>query len=540
MVYVHLAVALLALFAVATTYLPLRRDPFTGPAFVTGWLVGELALQLALGLAAAEVALDWFHAGRGVTGHVATALIVISILGLLGLFGVGLNAREVVRRELAQTPGFPVDVVAIAGRAHWGRWWRSLFAIPTPGRHVEVLKHIAYLDDGDRAHRLDIIRPRGEVHGAPVLIYIHGGAWVIGDKREQGKPMMYEFAARGWVCASINYRLSPKATWPDHIVDVLAAIAWVKEHVAEYGGDPTFVTLSGGSAGGHLCALAGLTAGDPAFQPGFEERDTQVQACVPIYGVQDMTASKEVGGRYGPGLRVLLERSVMKTSVAEHPEVFEQASPLHRLHSGAPPFLIMHGTHDTLVPVVVARTFVHVFRGVATAPVAYIELPLAQHGFDVFASPRCSATTAGAFAFLEAVRREFEHRRVWARAVLEVSGAGGPIHPCEVARAQGRTVFLVTGFNPGGIERAEDENLAANARLAAELERAGISRLEAVGFDAETTWREPGWCIWGIDREVAAELGARFGQLALFEVTEDRVSIVWCASGRVADLEATP
>ena len=77
------------------------------------------------------------------------------------------------------------------------------------------------------------------------MVYIHGGAWMIGDKREQGKPMMYELVARGWVCVAINYRLSPKATWPDHIVDAKRAVAWVKEHIAEYGGDPSFVAVSG-------------------------------------------------------------------------------------------------------------------------------------------------------------------------------------------------------------------------------------------------------------------------------------------------------
>ena len=121
------------------------------------------------------------------------------------------------------------------------------------------------------------------------MVYIHGGAWVIGDKREQGKPMMYELVARGWVCVAINYRLSPKATWPDHIVDAKRAVAWVKEHIGEYGGDPSFVAVSGGSAGGHLCALLALSAGDPAFQPGFEDADTSVQACVPFYGVMDLT-----------------------------------------------------------------------------------------------------------------------------------------------------------------------------------------------------------------------------------------------------------
>ena len=75
---------------------------------------------------------------------------------------------------------------------------------------------------------------------------------------------------RGWVCVAINYRLSPKATWPDHLLDCKRALAWVREHIAEYGGDPDYVVVTGGSAGGHLTALMGLTANDPQFQPGFE------------------------------------------------------------------------------------------------------------------------------------------------------------------------------------------------------------------------------------------------------------------------------
>ena len=70
------------------------------------------------------------------------------------------------------------------------------------------------------------------------MVYIHGGAWMIGEKREQGKPMMYELVARGWVCVAINYRLSPKATWPDHIVDAKRAVAWVKEHIERLRGRP--------------------------------------------------------------------------------------------------------------------------------------------------------------------------------------------------------------------------------------------------------------------------------------------------------------
>ena len=239
------------------------------------------------------------------------------------------------------------------------------------------------------------------------MLYVHGGAWVFGDKREQGKPMMFELAARGWVCVTVNYRLSPKATWPDHIVDVKAAIAWVKEHIGEYGGDPNFVVISGGSAGGHLAALAALSANDPAFQPGFESVDTSLAGCVSLYGVLEMTSQKEIGGRYGKGLKVLLEKQVMKTTIDDHLDLFKAASPYHRLRADAPPFLLLHGTNDTLVPVAVPRAVAPALREVSQAPVGYIELPFAQHAFDTTASPRSSATTQGIVAFLDAVYGDY-------------------------------------------------------------------------------------------------------------------------------------
>ena len=176
-----------------------------------------------------------------------------------------------------------------------------------------------------------------------------------------------------------------------------------KEHIAEYGGDPTFVAVSGGSAGGHLCALLALSAGDPRLQPGFEEKDTTVQACVPFYGVMDLTRSPEAS-RFGSGMVAMLEKSVMKVSEAEHPDVFRDASPTFRVRPDAPPFFVLQGSNDTLVPVETARTFVQRLRQVSRQPVAYAELPLAQHAFDVLASLRCQATTSAVGDFLEGAR----------------------------------------------------------------------------------------------------------------------------------------
>ena len=118
----------------------------------------------------------------------------------------------------------------------------------------------------------------------------------------------------------------------------------------------------------------------------------------------DTTGDESGAGKYGPGLRELLEKRVMKVPISEDREVFERASPTRRVHAGAPPFFVLHGTNDTLVPVEVARLFVDALRRVSRAPVAFAELPLAQHAFDVLASLRCQATTAGVVAFLDAVR----------------------------------------------------------------------------------------------------------------------------------------
>ena len=167
---------------------------------------------------------------------------------------------------------------------------------------------------------------------------------------------MHHMASRGWLCVSIDYRLSPHATFPDHLVDCKRAIRWIRESVHEYGGDPNFVIATGGSAGGHLCALVGLTANRPEFQPGFEAVDTAVRACVPFYGVYDLVNLETAYPN--DGLRRVLERQVLKAAPHEQPEAYRRASPLEHVHQDAPPFFVLHGDADSLVPVEVARRFV--------------------------------------------------------------------------------------------------------------------------------------------------------------------------------------
>ncbi len=194
---------------------------------------------------------------------------------------------------------------------------------------------------------------------APVLVQIPGGGWTTGRKEGQAEPLMAHLAERGWVCVTANYRLSPRATWPDHIVDVKRALAWTKTTVPEYGGDPGFVAITGGSAGGHLSSLAALTSDETAFQPGFEDADTSVAAAVPLYGVYDFT------NRYGTGradMEPFLARVVFKSRLDDDRPRWEQASPVTHVGPDAPPFFVIHGTNDSLVPVEQARTFVDRLR----------------------------------------------------------------------------------------------------------------------------------------------------------------------------------
>jgi acetyl esterase/lipase len=257
---------------------------------------------------------------------------------------------------------------------------------------------IPYGDYGSRNH-LDIWRrPDLDRDGrAPVLLQVPGGAWMVGSKRQQAYPLMSHLAELGWVCVAINYRLSPRSTWPDHIVDVKQALAWTKEHIAEYGGDPDWIAITGGSAGGHLSALAALTANDPQFQPGFEDVDTSVRAAVPFYGVYDFTRTDDA---IHPLMAPTLARYVFKLRRAETAEAFRTASPITHVSADAPPFFVLHGRNDSLIPVEQARAFTARLREVSRQPVVYAEMPFAQHAFDIFGSARAAHAAVAVEQFL--------------------------------------------------------------------------------------------------------------------------------------------
>jgi acetyl esterase/lipase len=404
--WVYLAVSVVGAGLVLNAFRPARHQLLLVPSFFAGWYTAEMPVWHIAWQVAATVAFALEGAFGSWPGWVGLGVNAAAWSGLVVHARVSASAGAVFRRaeDEMPLPASDRDGLPVRGGDTMWRFPRLLYPLPRPSRSVRAVRNIDYFGDGIRTHRLDIIRRRVDPpQGAPVLVYIHGGAWVIGDKREQGLPLLYELARRGWVTVTINYRLSPKATWPDHIVDCKRAVAWVRDHIAEYGGDPGFIAVSGGSAGGHLSSLLALTPGDPGFQPGFEEADTSVDVCVPFYGVYDMTAGRGTS-RYDAGLLSLLERRVFKRRVADDPGVFEAASPMCRVNAEAPPFFVVHGANDTLVPVAEARGFVSALRAVSKSAVLYAELPYTQHAFDVLPSVRSAHAVAAVVRFLEGVR----------------------------------------------------------------------------------------------------------------------------------------
>ncbi|GEL18097.1 alpha/beta hydrolase [Pseudonocardia asaccharolytica] len=341
--------------------------------------------------------------------HAAAGLAALTRGGWRRPAGLGaalVNAAAVagladLRRDADRT----AEVLAAA----LGSWADVPAATPgrVPGRRRARARYRRALDVAygpDPAHRLDIWARPGVTAGAPVLMQVHGGAWSGGDKGNEAEPLMAYLAEQGWVCVTVNYRLGPTQRWPSMIIDVKRAIAWVRAHIAGYGGDPGFLTITGGSAGGHLAALAALTPGDPDFQPGFADADTSLAAAVPLYGVHDLTVDEH-------GLFALLEGKVFSTTLVDDERGWRRASPVHRAGPHAPPFFVIHGSTDTIASVGQSRRLVRRLREVSRSPVCYAELPRAQHAFDALPTARTAHTVRAVHRFLDGVHARYRRGR---------------------------------------------------------------------------------------------------------------------------------
>lgn len=381
-------VGLLAIYTLFALVPPIPKH--SSPSNISYWL-GSLINELpfiALYWLLFSTGLAFYQGDIGSPGSwVVVGLAVLTACGLILIAKRGSRGESVIETALDEDLGdgwrYSLNNELKTDLRTKLPLGRILFA-PFFVRNFRVKRNanISYGDAGKR-NLLDVYHHRSTPAGAPVMIYFHGGAFRSGWKNREARLLHYRLASKGWVCISANYRLQPKAKFPDHLVDFKKVIAWVRENGHEYGADPSTLFVAGSSAGGHLASMAGLTQNDPAFQPGFEDADTSVTGVVSLYGFYGSAG----GNGHLP------------------------STPLAYLNEDAPPFFVTHGDKDTLVIVKDARKFVKKLRAESLNPVVYAELPGAQHSFDLFLSLRFDAVVNGIEAFAAWVRSTEEKRK---------------------------------------------------------------------------------------------------------------------------------
>jgi acetyl esterase/lipase len=365
---------LIALGISASLWPPFR----SGPPGLATWFISAIPNESPL------LAFYWmgmatwlaFSQGElhGLLMWVALCLAAVPLAAMPVLVRRSLRAGPAIEQALDRAIGAQwrraETMHSISQRRHLGR----ILIAPLPLFHPGVtrISNISYGDAG-RRNRLDLFKRREGGSSGPVLIHLHGGgsSFAPGRRSFYARRLLFRLARQGWVCISATYQLQPAAAFPDELIDVKRVIEWARARAGEYGGDPDRIVLVGSSFGARLATLAGFTTNDPAFQPGFEQADTSVAAVVGLYGYYGSIASR----------RLL------------------PSSPFDYAERGSPPLLIVHGDQDTLTPAKRARALAERARDASANPVVYVELPGAQHSFDLLTSIRFEAVIDGIDAF---------------------------------------------------------------------------------------------------------------------------------------------
>lgn len=246
------------------------------------------------------------------------------------------------------------------------------------GDDLIIETDVAYRPGESQAWRLDLIQPRTKAsRPRPAIVFVHGGGWRNGDKRTgyfiQGA---IEYARRGYVCITINYRLVAEAALPAAIEDTKCAVRWLRAHAVKYSIDPERIGGYGNSAGAHLVAILGVTGpedgleGDGPWQEYSSRLNAVAASATPtdfLFRPNQMAKLAREGGTFhGAGDKV--------------EKIARNASPLYHASADAPPFLLFHGTGDTTVPVGHSDRFVEALKKAGAKDVTYVRIEGSGHG----------------------------------------------------------------------------------------------------------------------------------------------------------------
>lgn len=258
---------------------------------------------------------------------------------------------------------------------------------------VRTEKDIAYVAGGDASQKLDLYLPEQKADKPlPLIVWVHGGGWRGGSKSGCPAAGMVE---RGYVAASVEYRFSDKALFPAQIQDCQAAIRWLRANSGKYNIDPDHIGVWGASAGGHLVALLGTSGGKKAFAPvgGNEDQSDRVQAVCDVYGPADFNTvmqqaeeDRNVKNIFKFNTPSDPYSSLIGVHLGSDRQKGDSVSPVHYVSGDNPPFLILHGTKDALVPLAQSEELVGALKA-KNVPVLLQRFPGGGHGGPAFGKP---------------------------------------------------------------------------------------------------------------------------------------------------------
>ena len=247
---------------------------------------------------------------------------------------------------------------------------------PEVPAEIEEIKNIEYKNIDGNSLQLDIYKPKNLTKPAPLLVFIHGGGWKGGERADY---LIYllAFAKKGYITATVSYRLLKVAPYPACVEDISDAVQWFFRNGEKYGYDPDRIALIGGSAGGHLALLAGYGWKNPQAKKDsipVAENKHHIKAVVDIYGPVDLTTEY---ARNQP-----LVTHFIAHSYQEAPELYREASPIQYVSRNVPPTMILHGTSDTLVPISQSDLLKSKLDSLGV-PCVFYKVPLWPHTMDI-------------------------------------------------------------------------------------------------------------------------------------------------------------
>jgi acetyl esterase/lipase len=266
---------------------------------------------------------------------------------------------------------------------------------------VKVVSGLTYIQYGTRCLKLDLFLPAAQTtlaQGAPVVVLVHGGGWRSGFRSEFA-PMAVRLAQRGYAAATVSYRLSGEALYPTAVHDVRAAVRWVRAHARDYGIDPERMVLAGGSAGGQIASLAGVTGHLDQFDPGAQasQVSSAVQAIVNIDGLSDFTTEDARVHEDDPNKKPSAAGAWFGGRYSEKRALWHEASPTNYVRPGMPPILFIGSSQ---IRFQVGRDAMVAKMTAAGAIGRIVVLPDTPHSFWLF-DPWLQSTVDATVSFLD-------------------------------------------------------------------------------------------------------------------------------------------